>query len=90
MNDSDRQLYLGTVVQFGLRVIIVVFAAGALLGEPPNRHFWTCVATLAIYVVIVGCWSAWALRPGSPAAAVGRTRVTLLVLAADVAVLSVP
>jgi len=90
VNDSDRQLYLGTVVQFGLRVIIVVFAAGALLGEPPNRHFWTCVATLAIYVVIVGCWSAWALRTGSPAAAVGRTRVTLLVLAADVAVLSVP
>ena len=47
------------------------------------------MAILALYVVIVGFWSAWALRVGSRAATAGRTRVTLLVLTADVAVLSV-
>ena len=89
VNDHDRQLRLGALLQFALRVVILVFAAGTLIGEPRNRYLWTCVATLAVYVVIVGCWSVWALRIG-PRATAGRTRVTLLVLAADVAVLSVP
>jgi two-component system NarL family sensor kinase len=88
-HDSNRYLHLGMMLQFALRVVIVVFAAATLLCEPPNRHLWTCVATLAVYIVIVGWWSAWALRSGSRAATAGRTRVTLLVLTADVAVLSV-
>jgi two-component system NarL family sensor kinase len=90
VNDYDRQLHLGTLLQFALRVVIVVFVAGTLLGEPPNRHLWTSVATLAVYVVIVVSWSAWALRVKSRAPTAGRTRVTLLVLTADVAVLCVP
>ncbi len=89
LNDYDRQQHLSTLLQFALRVVIVVFAAGTLVGEPANGRTWTCVAILALYVVIVGFWSAWALRVGSRAAIAGRTRVTLLVLTADVAVLSV-
>ncbi len=86
---QDRPLYLGTLVQFALRVVIVIFVAATLLCEPPNRHLWTCVAILAAYIAIVGCWSAWALRSGWRAVAASRTRVTLLMLGADVAVLSV-
>ena len=89
LNNYDRQLHLSTLLQFALRIVIVVFAAGTLVGEPANRRLWICVAILALYVVIVGFWSAWALRVGSRAATAGRTRVTLLVLTADVAVLSV-
>ncbi len=86
-HESERALYLGTLLQFALRVVIIAFAGVTLLCEPPNRQQWTCAVVLAIYVVIVGWWSAWALRPGSRAAA-GRTAVTLLVLGADVAVVS--
>ncbi len=80
MNIHDRQRHLGTLLQFALRIVIVVFAAGTLLGEPPSRNLWTCVAILALYVVIVGFWSAWALRVDSRAVTAGRTGVTLLVL----------
>ncbi len=86
---SQRHLYLGTLLQFALRVVILLFMTVTLLWEPPNRHTWTCLALVAAYAVIVGCWSVWALRPGSQAASAGRTRVTLLVLAEDVAVLSI-
>lgn len=85
----QRHLYLGTLLQFALRVVIVAFLTVTLLWEPPVRHAWTCVGLLAAYVVIVGCWSIWALRPGSRAASAARTRVTLLMLTADVAVLSI-
>jgi two-component system NarL family sensor kinase len=86
---QDRPLYLGTLVQFALRVVIVIFVAVTLLCEPPNRYLSICVAILAVYVVIVGCWSLWALRSGWRAATASRTLVTLLVLGADVAVLSI-
>jgi two-component system, NarL family, sensor kinase len=83
---QDRPLYLGTLVQFALRVVIVVFVAVTLLSEPPSRHQWICVAILCAYAAIVGCWSGWALRSGWRAAS--RTRVTLVVIAADVATLA--
>ncbi|WNG95317.1 sensor histidine kinase [Mycobacterium sp. ITM-2016-00318] len=83
---QGRPLYLGTVVQFALRLVIVVFVAVTLLSEPPSRHQWICVAILCAYAAIVGCWSVWALRSGWRASS--RTRVTLLGIAADVATLS--
>lgn len=86
---AQRHLFLGTLLQFALRVVIVCFLTVTLLWEPPNRHTWTCVALLGAYALIVGCWSVWALRPGWQAASAGRTRISLLVLVADVAVLSV-
>jgi two-component system NarL family sensor kinase len=87
--DSQRYLYMGTVLQLTLRIILTVFVGVTLLCEPPNRHLWTCVAVLALYVVIVGCWSAWALRTAARTLVLTRTLVTLLVLASDVAVVSV-
>lgn len=86
---SPRHLYLGTLLQFALRIVIVVFMAVTLLWEPPNRHQWVCVALVAAYALLVGGWSAWALRPASRTAAAGDTRIALLMLAADVAVLSI-
>ncbi|HVQ49001.1 MAG TPA: ATP-binding protein, partial [Mycobacterium sp.] len=58
------------------------------MSEPPNRNLSTCVAALVIYAVIVGCWSAWALRTTARAVEYSRTAMTLLLLA-DVAVVSV-
>ena len=86
---QDRPLYLGSLVQFALRVVIVIFVAVTLLCVPPPRHLWLCVIILAAYTVIVGCWGTWALRSGWRAVSASRTRVTLLVLGADVAALSV-
>jgi two-component system NarL family sensor kinase len=86
--DPHRHLYLGTLLQFALRIVIVAFMTVTLLWEPPNKHQWMCFALLAAYAVVVGCWSAWALRPESRAAA-DKTRITLLMLAADVAALSI-
>lgn len=67
-------------------MVIIVFVAVTLLSEPPNRLEWICVAILCVYVVIVGGWSARALRSGWRATS--RTRVTLLVTAADVVTLA--
>ena len=84
--DSQRTLLLGTLLQFALRAVLTVFVVVTLLCEPPNRYLWICVAVLAVYVVVIGCSSTWALGTAAPAELPTRTPVTLLVLAADVAV----
>ncbi|MDT5047023.1 MAG: two-component system, NarL family, sensor kinase [Mycobacterium sp.] len=86
--EFPRSLFLGIVLQFALRILLVVFSAVTLMCEPPNRNLSTCVAALVIYAVIVGCWSAWALRTTARAVEYSRTAMTLLLLA-DVAVVSV-
>ncbi len=87
--DSPRYLFLGTVLQIALRTVLTVFIAVTLLCEPPSRNLWICVAVLALYVGIIGCWIAWAIRTAARPAISARTLVTLLVLAADVAVVSI-
>jgi two-component system, NarL family, sensor kinase len=87
--DSQRYLFLGTALQFGLRTVLTIFVAVTLLFEPPNRNLWICLAVLGLYVVIVGCWSAWSLRTAARARVPTRTLVTLLMLGSDVAVVSV-
>ena len=87
--DSQRTLLLGTRLQIALRAVLTVFVVVTLLCEPPNRYLWICVAVLAVYVVVIGCWSAWALGTAARAVLPTRTPVTLLVLAADVALVSV-
>src|SRR5262249_52531800 len=79
-------MFLGTVLQFALRILLVAFCAVTLLFEPPNKNLSTCVAALVVYVVIVGCWGAWALRTAARVVDHSRTLMTLLVLAAAVAV----
>src|SRR4051812_44678768 len=87
--DSPRTLLLGTLLQVALRAVLTVFVVVTLLGEPPNRYLWICVAVMGVYVVVIGCWSAWAVRTAARAVLPTKTPVTLVVLAADVAVVSV-
>ena len=87
--DTRRPSWLGTLLQFGLRVVLIVFLVATLLWEPPTRHHRICMDVVAVYVVVIGCWSAWALRRRARTTISTRTMVTLLVLTADVAVVSV-
>jgi two-component system, NarL family, sensor kinase len=87
--DTRRPSWLGTLLQFGLRVVLIVFLVATLLWEPPTRHHRICLDVVAVYVVVIGCWSAWALRRRARTTISTRTMVTLLVLTADVAVVSV-
>jgi two-component system, NarL family, sensor kinase len=87
--DTLRPSGLGTLLQFGLRVVLIVFLVATLLWEPPTRHHRICLDVVAVYVVVIGCWSAWALRRRARTTISTRTMVTLLVLTADVAVVSV-
>ena len=87
--ESRRFLYLSSVLQFALRAVLTLFAAATLIVEPPRAHLGTCAAVLAAYAVVVACWGFWALRPAARTVAVSRTVVTLLVLACDVAAVSV-
>jgi len=87
--DLQRPLWPGILAQLGLRALLIVFVVATLLWEPPPRHREICVAVVAAYVVIIGCWSAWALRSAARTTISTRTMVTLLVLTADVTVVSV-
>lgn len=87
--DLRRPLWLATLLQFGLRAVLIVFIITTLLWEQPARHHGIYVAVVAVYVVVIGCWSAWALRSGPRTTISTRTKVTLLVLTADVTVVSV-
>lgn len=87
--DSQRYNFLGTLLQWALRAVLIVFVAITLLFEPPNSNKWICISILAAYVVMVGCWSVWALRPGARAVILSGKLVTLLMLGADLAVISI-
>ena len=85
----QRPVFLGTLLQWSLRVLLIVFIAVTLFVEPPRKNALVCVTVLAAYVVAVGCWSVWALRPVHRPAVHTKERVTLLVLGADIAVIAV-
>jgi two-component system NarL family sensor kinase len=87
--DSERHIFLGTLLQWAIRTVLIVFVTITLLFEPPTKNRWICVFILAAYVVIVGCWSIWALRPAARAVIHTKKLVTFLVLGADVAVVSI-
>src|ERR1700676_612216 len=84
----QRPVFLGTLLQWSLRVLLIVFIAVTLFVEPPRRNALVCVTVLAAYVVTVGCWSGWALRPVHRPAVRTKERATLLVLGADIAVIA--
>jgi two-component system NarL family sensor kinase len=77
------------VLQFALRVVLACFVAVTLALEPPNAHLWICVVVLAAYGLLVGCWSVWALRTAARVTPRIQTLVALLMLASDVAVVSI-
>ena len=87
--DSERYSFLGILLQWAIRTVLIAFVAITLLFEPPSSYKWICVFILAAYVVIVGCWSFWALRPAARAVIHTKKLVTFLVLGADVAVVSI-
>jgi hypothetical protein len=78
---SQRHLFLGNALQCILRTVLAVFAAATLLCEPPRRNLWICVAVLVVYLVILGCWSVWSLRPAAGAEVPTTKSITLLMLA---------
>ena len=87
--DSERYLFFGTLLQWAIRAILIVFVIITLLLHPPTSNRWICVFILAAYVVIVGCWSTWALRPAARAVIHTKKLIIFLVLGADVAVVSI-
>ncbi len=88
IDSGTESLRSGTVLQLGLRIVMAVFIAVTLLCEPPNRDLGICVIVLASYALVVACWGWWALiQAGAGRSA--STVVALLMLGADVAVVSV-
>src|ERR1700757_2247076 len=87
--DSERYLFFGTLLQWAIRAILIVFVIITLLLHPPNSNRWICVFILTAYVVIVGCWSTWALRPAARAIIHTKKLIIFLMLSADVAVVSI-
>jgi two-component system NarL family sensor kinase len=79
---------LGILLQCALRAVLVVFIALTLTFEPPNASRQICIALLVAYALLVGCWCSWVLWPAArPARSAGRY-LALMMLAADVAVVS--
>jgi len=74
---------------FALRMVLIVFAGVTLTCEPPSKTLPICVAVLALYAVLVGFWGTWALRTAARTVVLTRTLMTISVLAADVAIVSV-
>jgi two-component system, NarL family, sensor kinase len=86
---SERHIFLGALLQWALRAVLIVFVTITLLFEPPNSNKSICAFILAAYVLIVACWSVWTLRPTVRAVIHTKKLVTLLVLGADVAIVSI-
>lgn len=89
LRDPAQYRFFGSLLQLALRTLLIVFVATTLMVEPPRSDKWVCLFVLVAYVVVVGCWCAFSLR--STAHPMVRTQkvVALLVLAADIAVVSV-
>ena len=51
--DPRRALWLGTLLQFGLRAVLIVFVVATLLWEPGTHDHWICAAVVAVYVIVI-------------------------------------
>ena len=80
--------HLGILLQCALRAVLAIFVAVTLLVQPPGADLGICIAVLASYLVVVVCWCTWALRPSARSAVTTRRLVALLMLSADLAVVS--
>ncbi|MET4428617.1 two-component system NarL family sensor kinase [Mycolicibacterium sp. 624] len=86
---SERAIFRGLLLQCALRVLLAAFVFFALLLQPPDTYRWPYGLLWAGYVVVVIGWSFWALRPANPAGIETMRSVALLMLCADVAVVSI-
>lgn len=84
----SRYVFLGLRLQLLLRLVLIAFIAITLAFEPPEARVWICVGILAVYLVIVGCWTVWVVLPNR-ARRVVNVPAAVAVLGADVAVVSV-
>lgn len=89
MQRSERAIFRGLLLQCALRLLLAVFVFFALLLQPPDTYRWPYGLLWAGYVVVVFGWSFWALRPANPAGIETMRSVALLMLCADVAVVSI-
>jgi two-component system, NarL family, sensor kinase len=86
---SQQHTFLGALLQLALRILLIVFIAVTSLIEPPRSSQWICLIIVAAYIVAVACWSVWALRPAAHAVRHIARLVTLMMLGADIAVVSI-
>lgn len=86
---SERAIFRGLLLQCALRGLLAAFVFFALLLQPPDTYRWPYGLLWAGYVVVVTGWSFWALRPANPAGVETMRSVALLMLCADVAVVSI-
>lgn len=86
---AEGAAYRGLLLQFALRVVMVAFIFFALLLQPPETYRWPYGLLWIGYIVAIVCWGFWALRPANHAGIETRRSVALLMLSADVAVVSV-
>lgn len=86
---SERAIFRGLLLQCALRGLLAAFVFFALLLQPPDTYRWPYGLLWAGYVVVVIGWSFWALRPANPAGVETMRSVALIMLCADVAVVSI-
>ncbi|MCV7135189.1 ATP-binding protein [Mycobacterium hodleri] len=89
-NPGAPHVLHGSLLQGGLRALLVAFLVVTLLLEPPQHDRWVYVGVSAAYVAAVGCWSAWALRVRTSDSRLRNVNhVTLLMLGVDIGVIAV-
>ncbi|ODR21982.1 histidine kinase [Mycolicibacterium porcinum] len=81
--------FRGLLLQFALRLLLVAFIFFALFLQPPETYRWPYALLWMGYIAAIGCWGFWALRRSDHAGLETRRRVALLMLCADVAVVSI-
>lgn len=81
--------FRGLLLQFALRILLVAFIFFALFLQPPETYRWPYALLWMGYIAAIVCWGFWALRPSNHAEIETRRWVALLMLCADVAVVSI-
>lgn len=86
---TEGAAFRGLLLQFALRVLMVAFIFFALLLQPPGTYRWPYGLLWIAYIAAIISWALWALRPANRARVEIRRSIALLMLCADVAVVSV-
>ncbi len=86
---SQGAAFRGLLLQFALRILLVAFIFFALFLQPPETYRWPYGLIWIGYIAAIACWGLWAMRPANHAGIEARRSVALLMLFADVAVVSI-
>src|SRR5262245_615052 len=85
----EGEAFRGLLLQLALRVLMVAFIFFAFLLHPPLISRWPYELLWLGYIVVIACWSFWALRPANRAGVETRRSIAVLMLCADLAVVSI-